>query len=73
MGRFMRRRATPMAPEETRMTRWPSFMRETVVSTMTERMERRGSWVVSETMLLVPVVYGVSEGYLVDLVVWIWV
>lgn len=62
-----------MAPEETRMTRWPSFMRETVVSTMTERMERRGSWVVSETMLLVPVVYGVSEGYLVDLVVWIWV
>ena len=51
----MRRRATPMAPEETITTRWPSEINFIVVSTMTERMERRGSCVDSETMELVPV------------------
>jgi hypothetical protein len=44
-----------MAPEETKTTRWPSARSLRVVSTITERIERSGSWVVSETMELVPV------------------
>jgi hypothetical protein len=50
----MRRRPTPMAPEETRMTLWPSCWSFTAVSTMKLRMESSGSWVVSSTMELVP-------------------
>lgn len=44
-----------MAPEETRTTLWPCDCSFIAVSTMTLRMERRGSWVVSSTMELVPV------------------
>jgi hypothetical protein len=43
-----------MAPDETMMTLWPSFLNFTAVSTIDVRMERRGSWVFSSTMELVP-------------------
>lgn len=46
-----------MAPEETKMTLWPCDCNFMAVSTMTLRIERRGSWVVSSTMELVPVHY----------------
>ena len=46
----------PMAPEEQRTTRWPSRRRPTAVSTIVERVLRRGSWVFSSTMDDVPVV-----------------
>lgn len=48
------RRPTPMAPDETMMTLWPSFRSLTAVSTMDVRMERSGSWLFSSTMELVP-------------------
>ena len=48
------RRPTPMAPDETMMTLWPSFLSFTAVSTMDVRMERSGSWLFSSTMELVP-------------------
>jgi hypothetical protein len=50
----MRRRPTPMAPEETITTRWPEERRAHAVSTMRERMERRGWCVFSSTMEDVP-------------------
>ena len=50
----IRRRPTPMAPDETMMTLWPSSLNLTAVSTIDVRMERRGSWVFSSTMELVP-------------------
>jgi len=50
----MRRRPTPMAPEETMTTRWPSAWSLHAVSTMRERMERRGWCVFSSTMEEVP-------------------
>jgi hypothetical protein len=43
-----------MAPEEHMMMRWPSLRRATAVSTMVERVDRRGSWVFSLTMEDVP-------------------
>ena len=43
-----------MAPEETMMTLCPSFLSFTAVSTIDVRMKRRGSWVFSSTMELVP-------------------
>jgi hypothetical protein len=43
-----------MAPEETMTTRWPSAWSLHAVSTMRERMERRGWCVFSSTMELVP-------------------
>jgi len=43
-----------MAPDETMMTLWPSFLSFTAVSTIDVRMERRGSWLFSSTMELVP-------------------
>jgi len=50
----MRRRPIPIAPEETMTTLWPSFRRLTAVSTIRERMERRGWLVFSSTMEEVP-------------------
>ena len=43
-----------MAPDETIMTLWPSFLSFTAVSTIDVRMERRGSWLFSSTIELVP-------------------
>jgi len=50
----MRLRPTPMAPDETMTTRWPSACNLHAVSTMRERMERRGWCVFSSTMDDVP-------------------
>lgn len=50
----MRRRPTPMAPDETMTTRWPAVRRLHAVSTMRERIERRGWWVFSSTIEDVP-------------------
>lgn len=50
----IRRRPTPIAPEETMTTLWPSFRSLTAVSTIRVRMGSRGSWVVSSTIELVP-------------------
>lgn len=44
-----------MAPEETIMTRCPSFLSFTAVSTMRDKMDIRGSLVFSSTMELVPI------------------
>lgn len=44
-----------MAPEEQMTTRWPSRRRPTAVSTMVDKVLRRGSWVFSSTMDDVPV------------------
>jgi hypothetical protein len=46
-----------MAPEEHMTTRCPSRRRPTAVSTMVERVLKRGSWVVSSTIDDVPVVW----------------
>lgn len=57
LGRFstsILRSPTPMAPDETIMTLCPSFLNFTAVSTMDVRIERRGAWVFSSTMELVP-------------------
>ena len=43
-----------MAPEEQMTTRWPSWWRLTAVSTIVERVDRRGSCVFSSTMDEVP-------------------
>lgn len=56
----MRRRPTPIAPEETMTTRWPAACRLHAVSTIRERMERRGWCVFSSTMEDVPGVVGKS-------------
>src|SRR5947207_13711497 len=50
----IRRRPTPIAPEETMTTLCPFLRRLTAVSTIRERMERRGSCVFSSTMEEVP-------------------
>jgi hypothetical protein len=50
----MRRSPTPMAPEETMTTRWPSACSLHAVSTMRERIDRRGWCVFSSTMDEVP-------------------
>jgi hypothetical protein len=53
-----------MAPEEQMMMRWPSLRRATAVSTMVDRVDRRGSWVFSLTMEDVPdriYQYGILE------------
>lgn len=50
-----------MAPEETMTTLWPSFLNLTAVSTINVRMGRRGSWVFSSTIELVPLVHEASE------------
>jgi hypothetical protein len=54
----MRRRPTPMAPEDTITTRWPAARRLHAVSTMRERIERRGWCVFSSTMDEVPACVG---------------
>jgi hypothetical protein len=46
---------TPIAPDETMTTRWPSFRSLMAVSTMRLRMDNSGSWVLSSTIELVPV------------------
>lgn len=51
----MRRRPTPIAPDETMTIRCPSACSLHAVSTMRERMERRGWCVFSSTMDEVPV------------------
>ena len=51
---------TPMAPEETMTTLCPSCRSLQAVSTMTESVESRGSWLFSSTMELVPTNGGVS-------------
>jgi hypothetical protein len=51
---FIWRNAIPMAPEEHKTTRCPSWRRLTAVSTIVDREERRGSWVFSSTMEDVP-------------------
>jgi hypothetical protein len=43
-----------MAPEDTMTTRCPSFCSLQAVSTMVERIERRGSWLFSSTIDEVP-------------------
>lgn len=43
-----------MAPEETMTTLCPSFCNAQAVSTIVERVERRGSWLFSSTMEEVP-------------------
>ena len=50
----MRRRPTPMAPDETITTRWPSLRRRTAVSTISESVAMSGSWLVASMMELVP-------------------
>lgn len=50
----IRRRPTPIAPEETMTTLWPSFRSLTAVSTIRVKIGSRGSWVVSSTIELVP-------------------
>ena len=49
------RSPTAMAPEETMTTRCPSLMRATAVSTIRERIDKRGSCVFSWTIELEPV------------------
>jgi len=49
------RRPTPIAPEDTMITLWPSLCSFTAVLTMRLRMSRRGSWVSSSTIELVPI------------------
>jgi hypothetical protein len=60
---FMRRNPTPMAPEDTITTRWPAACRLHAVSTMRERIERRGWCVFSSTMEDVPGRVGQSLRY----------
>lgn len=48
------RKPTPIAPEETMMTRCPSLRSLAVVSTMRVRMDKMGSCVTSSTIELVP-------------------
>lgn len=50
----MVRREIPIAPEETRTTRWPSLRSSTAVSTIEERVDSSGLWLFSSTIELVP-------------------
>ena len=50
----IRLRPTPMAPEDTMITLWPSLRNFTAVSTMRESVDRSGSWLLSSTIELVP-------------------
>ena len=44
----------PMAPDDTRITRWPSRRNRTHVSTIRDKLEMSGSWVFSSQMEDVP-------------------
>lgn len=54
----MRRRPTPMAPDDTITTWWPAARRLHAVSTMSDRIERSGWWVFSSTIEDVPACVG---------------
>jgi hypothetical protein len=54
----MRRNPTPIAPEETMTTRWPSACSLHAVSTMRERIDSKGWCVFSSTIDDVPVHIG---------------
>lgn len=55
LSMFSLRRPIPIAPEETKMTRWPNLRSFIHVSTIIESVDSRGSWVTSSQMDDVPV------------------